>query len=1014
MADIAIIGMAARLPGASNVAAYWSNLCAGVDSIRDVSEEELHLSGIHPSIWNRENYVRKAAFPENVEFFDAHFFGFTPGEAAIIDPQHRLLLECAHEALEDAGQDPDRFSGPIAVFAGCALNTYLLTHLMSFPDLLSKIDLVQLNVASSADFLATRISYKLGLRGVSHTVQCACSTSLVAIHLACQSLLAGESDMALAGGAALNFHLRYGYSHVPGGMFSPRGTCRAFDSEADGTVFGNGSGMIVLKRYEDATRNRDQIYAIVKGSAVNNDGAAKVGYTAPSVEGQSLVIAEAMSNAGILPEDVGYVETHGTGTPLGDPIEIEALARAYRTNTGTGHRCLIGSVKTNIGHLDCAAGVVGFIKTAQILKHGLIPPSLHFRTPNAHIGFEGTPFQVNTKTADWPDARPRRVASVSAFGVGGTNAHIVLEAAKPERSDRPVEGLHILIHSALSEPALDETISVTNAHLMAQQQSTLGDAAFTLGTGRRQFPWRQAQVIATATESGFEILAAHRSPHSIPTTPPSVIFMFPGQGSQTLLMGKELYEREPTFRETLDACFELLAQFMDRDPRSLTHLSAATAESERLLQNTEYAQPLLFAFEYALARLWISWGVKPDLMIGHSVGEYVAACIGETLGLEDALKLIAFCGQLMQKTEPGAMLSVPLGSTEASSFSDGTASLAAVNSPSQCVFSGAEAAIDILHQRLEVEGIHARRLSVSRAFHSSLMDPILESFHTFLKTISLAPPQVPWMSNLTGAPITAEQAVDPAYWVGHLRNTVRFYDNMRDAHASHNAVFLEVGPQRVLQQLASRLPLSTKNQIAISSTGSEKTEYVSLLSTLGALWVRGIPVDWSSVYKKKDRRRTSLPTYPFERQRCWVERPGPTATAGSMKTDLRNEAPEIPGNRGPIPTTLHNRPHLSTPYIAPSTPTQIRLVSILEPVFSITPLGIRDNFFALGADSLMAVAVVSQLKEHYDVQLTAVHLYEALDIASLAAIIDEMVAESLQVATVSSKLPVVPGSAGIA
>jgi phthiocerol/phenolphthiocerol synthesis type-I polyketide synthase E len=1014
MADIAIIGMAARLPGASNVGAFWSNLCAGIDSIRDISEDELHLSGIHPSIWNRENYVRKAAFPDDVEFFDAHFFGLTPGEAAIIDPQHRLLLECAHEALEDAGQDPDRFPGPIAVFAGCALNTYLLTHLMSFPDLLHKIDLVQLNVASSPDFLATRISYKLGLRGVSHTVQCACSTSLVAVHLACQSLLAGESDMALAGGAALNFHLRHGYSHVPGGMFSARGRCRAFDGDADGTVFGNGAGMVVLKRYEDASRDRDQIYAIVKGSAVNNDGAAKVGYTAPSVTGQSLVIAEAMSNAGISPEDVGYVETHGTGTPLGDPIEIEALVRAYQNGTGNGHRCLIGSVKTNIGHLDCAAGVAGLIKTAQILRHGLIPPSLHFVTPNPHIGFDKTPFQVNTELTEWPGTKPRRAASVSAFGVGGTNAHVVLEAASPGRSDRSIEPYHLLLRSAVSEPALDEMVTVTDAHLIAQPSGSLGDAAFTLATGRRQFPWRHAQVITTTAGSGFEVLAAHRSPHVTPATPPPVIFMFPGQGSQTLLMGKELYERESTFRETLDACFALLAQFMDRDPRSLTHLSAATTESERLLHNTEYAQPLLFAFEYALAQLWISWGVNPDLMIGHSLGEYVAACIGGTLSLEDALKLIALRGQLMQTTEPGAMLSVPLGATEAMPFTGDAISLAAVNSPSQCVFSGPEAAIESLHLRLETEGIHARRLAVSRAFHSSLMDPILESFRACLEIISLTPPRVPWMSNLTGAPITAAQAVDPAYWVEQLRNTVRCSDNMRDAHARPNAVFLEMGPQRVLQQLASRLPLSTKNQIAISSNSSEKTEYVSLLSTLGALWVRGIQADWNSVYEKRDGCRVSLPTYPFERQRCWVERPGPAAIAATSTQGLHFETPEIPGNKGSIPITLHNRPRLSTAYLAPSTPTQIRLVSILEPVFGITPLGIRDNFFTLGADSLMAVAVVSQLKEHYAVQLTAVHLYEALDIASLAAIIDEMVAESLQVATVSSALPVVPGSSDMA
>jgi phthiocerol/phenolphthiocerol synthesis type-I polyketide synthase E len=1008
MTDIAIIGMAARLPGASNVAAFWSNLCAGIEAIRDISDDELLRSGVHPSVWNRENYVRKAAFPENVEFFDTHFFGLTPAEAAIIDPQHRLLLECAYEALEDAGQTPDRYSGQIAIFAGCALNTYLLTHLMGFPDLLQKIDPVQLNLASSPDFLATRISYKLGLKGVSHTVQCACSTSLVAIHLACQSLLAGESDMALAGGAALNFHLRYGYTHVPGGMFSATGKCRAFDGEADGTVFGNGAGMVVLKRYKDATRDRDQIYAIVKGSAVNNDGSAKVGFTAPSVEGQSLAIAEAMSNAGISPEDVGYVETHGTGTPLGDPIEIEALARAYRTPAGSGHRCLIGSVKTNIGHLDCAAGVSGFIKTAQILRHGLIPPSLHFATPNPHIAFEGTPFQVNRELTKWPASNAHRVAGISAFGVGGTNAHIVLEAAACERPDRNGEAVNLLVHSALSETALGRMVSATNAHLLAHPEIVLEDAAFTLATGRRHLPWRHAEVVATSGGgSGTDIVAVHRLPTSTPATPPPIIFMFPGQGSETLLMGREIYKAEPVFRDEFDACLNLLSEFMDRDPHSLTYRDTA-ADAESLLHRTEYAQPLLFAFEYALARLWISWGVKPDLMIGHSLGEYVAASIGGTLKLEEALRLIAVRGRLMQTTVPGAMLSVPFGNTEATSFTSDAISLAAVNGPSQCVFSGSKAAIDSLHQRLEADGIHCRRLAVSRAFHSPLMDPILDRFRECLETVSLASPRIPWMSNLTGTQITAAQAVDTDYWVNHLRNTVRFHDNMSEAHARPDAIFLEVGQQRVLQQLASRLPLSTKNQIALSSTASEKSEYVSLLSTLGSLWVRGVSIDWNCVYERRDVRRVSLPTYPFERQRCWVERPG-SAMADAVNSVQQSEAANTSNSKGPIRTSLHSRPRLSTPYIAPSTPTQIRVASILEPVFGITPLGIRDNFFALGADSMVAVAVVSQLKEHFGVQLTAAHLYEALDIASLATIIDEMVAESLQVTTVSSSLPVVCG-----
>jgi acyl transferase domain-containing protein len=1009
MTDIAVIGMAARLPGASNVAAFWNNLCAGSDAIRDISEDELLASGVHPSIWKRENYVRKAAFPEDVELFDAHFFGLTPSDAAIIDPQHRLLLECAYEALEDAGQDPDRYSGQVAVFAGCSLNTYLISHLMGVPDLLRQIDMVKLNLASSPDFLATRISYKLGLRGMSHTVQCACSTSLVAVHLACQSLLSGESDMALAGGAALNFHLRYGYPHLPGGMFSATGSCRAFDGEADGTVFGNGAGMVVLKRYEDATRDRDQIYAVVKGSAVNNDGAAKVGYTAPSVEGQALAIAEAMSNANISPEEIGYVEAHGTGTPLGDPIEIAALARAYRTHRANGHRCLIGSVKTNIGHLDCAAGISGFIKTALVLRHGLIPPSLHFTKPNPHIDFSGTPFRVNTELREWPTSHSRRAASVSAFGVGGTNAHVVLEAVASEKPDRRDKTLHLLIHSAASETALDQMVPAMSAHLLAQPDLALADAAFTLATGRRQLAWRHAQVVSsTKGGSRTDIVAAHRSPESISTTPPSVVLMFPGQGSQTLHMGQEIYQAEPVFRETFDTCLDLLSRFMNRNPRSLIHTNT-TVDTEKLLDETEYAQPLLFAFEYALAQLLMSWGVKPELMIGHSLGEYVAASIGGTLSLEEALKLITIRGQLMQSTAPGAMLSVPLGEGEAISFTSDAISLAAVNGPSQSVFSGSEIAIDNLHQRLEADGIHCRRLTVSRAFHSPLMGPILDTFHECLTTITFAAPRIPWMSNLTGTLITAAQAVDPAYWVNHLRNTVRFHENMREAPAQSDAIFLEAGPQRVLQQLANRFPLASKNQVALSLTASEKTEYASLLSTLGSLWVRGVTIDWNSVYAGKEVRRISLPTYPFERQRCWVERT-PSAESESVVPVQQSVIVDVSKATASLPITLHSRPQLSTPYVGPSTPTQLRLVSILEPVFGIRPLGIRDNFFALGADSLMAASVVSQLKEHYGIRLEVVHLYEALDIASLAVTIDEMVTEDHQSATTSHSSPLITGS----
>lgn len=1012
MTDIAIIGMAGRFPGAANVESYWSNLCSGTQSIRNTTEEELRQSGVSPSVWGMDNYIRKAAFPEGVELFDARLFGYSPGEAAIIDPQHRLLLECAHEALEDAGHDPDRYQGAISVFAGCSLNTYLLTQLMSFPDLLQKIDLVQLNIASSPDFLATRISYKLGLRGVSHTVQCACSTSLVAVHLACQNLLSGESDTALAGGVALNLHLRHGYSYIPGGMFSARGECRAFDSEADGTVFGNGAGMVVLKRCNDAVRDRDRIYAVIKGSAVNNDGSAKVGYTAPSVEGQAHVIAEALSNADISADTVGYVEAHGTGTPLGDPIEIQALVRAYKTASSQGQHCSLGSVKTNIGHLDCAAGIAGLIKTALVVRDGLIPPSVNFVTPNPHISFEETPFRVSTRLSKWPEQHSPRRAGVSAFGVGGTNAHLILEEWRSTVPHSSSASPQLLIYSAATESALETCVSRVNTHMAVHPETALEDMAFTLATGRRQFEFRRIEVIASGPDRMTEHLVSHQLAGGTPPNRPPVVFMFPGQGSQIMGMGKELYASEVVFRQTLDTCLEHLSHFMDRDPRTLLEISSANAEFEALLQRTDYGQPFLFAFEYALAQLWMSWGVKPDLLIGHSLGEYVAACISGTIKLEEVLKLVSLRGRLMQATEPGAMLSVPLGAAEAAAFSNSSIALAAINSPSQCVFSGAESSIDALHQLLEGDGVHARRLSVQKAFHSSLMDPILREFRECLEEVSLMPPQIPWMSNLTGTQITDQQAVDRTYWVDHLRGTVRFYDNLKQAHTTKDSIFLEVGPQRVLQQLATRLPLSANNQIAIASTTGEKGEYASALAALGQTWLRGVPIDWIAFHANKSARRVSLPTYPFERQRCWVERPSAPAVE---RTEVQEgEMPETQNDSDGISISMHNRPRLATAYVAPSTPTQVRLVSILEPVFGISPLGIRDNFFALGADSLMAVAVVAKLKEHYGVQLTAVHLYEALDISSLATLLEEMVAESLQIATLPPSLPLITEPSGMA
>jgi phthiocerol/phenolphthiocerol synthesis type-I polyketide synthase E len=993
MTDIAIIGMAGRFPGAGNVASFWNNLCSGIESVREVSETELLHSGVDASIWGRDNYIRKAAFPEDVELFDPHFFGFTPAEAAIIDPQHRLLLECAYEALEDAGQDPDRYAGSIAVFVGCALNTYLLTHLLSSPDLLQRLDLVQLNLSSSPDFLATRISYKLGLRGISHSVQCACSTSLVAVHLACQSLLSGESDMALAGGAALNFQLRYGYKFVPGGMFSARGQCRAFDNDADGTVFGNGAGIVVLKRLRDALQDHDQIYAVLKGSAVNNDGADKVGYTAPSVVGQARVITEALANAAVPPASIRYIEAHGTGTPLGDPIETEALARVYGTPDDS--ECLIGSVKTNIGHLDCAAGISGLIKAIHVVKHGLVPPSLHFVRLNSQIALKSTRLHINATLTPWPqDGGPRR-AAVSAFGVGGTNAHVILESAPASAHSGPAAPAYLLIHSAATERALNSSVSQIADHLQAQPSADLGDIAFTLATGRRQLSWRQYQLWPSAAEQSgsSDGLGLACPPMQAAAVPPPLTFMFPGQGSQRPHMGRELYSLEPVFRQELNRCLDVLSQYMGRSPESLLLMLQDQSEEAGLLEQTEYCQPLLFAFEYALAKAWISWGVEPSLLIGHSLGEYVAACLADSIALEDALKLTVIRGRLMQNTAPGAMLSLPLGESEARFFVDEEIALAAVNGPAQCVLSGSTQAMDRMHRRLEAEGIYARPLPVQRAFHSSVMDPILPEFLSHLQQIALSPPRVPWQSNLTGNAISGEDAVDPQYWCRQLRSTVRFLDNVTAARSIDGAILLEVGPQNTLQKMANKLPASHRSA-ALSSLSGPRGEYASLLVAAGEMWSRGTPVDWAAFYNPKGHHRQSLPTYPFERQRCWI----PRSASGSVGTPDRQQEAGTPPSEPSLAvgtTIAHRRPQMSRPYVAPSTPTEKRLVLLLEPMIGVSPLGVRDNFFELGADSLQAVTVVHQINESFGCDLVPLNIFEALDIASLAKVIEAALEEPI-------------------
>ncbi|MCC6456164.1 MAG: amino acid adenylation domain-containing protein [Caldilineaceae bacterium] len=880
---IAIIGLAGRFPQAKDISAFWQNLCDGVEGISFFSDEELRQDGADPALLRQPNFVNAKATLEDIELFDAAFFGLNPREAELIDPQHRLFLECAWAALESAGYDPETYQAPIGVFAGSTMNTYLMTNLVSNLGGLDAAGGYQVFVGNDKDFLPTRVSYKLNLRGPSVNIQTACSSSLVAVHQACQSLLRDECSMALAGGVSVSVPHKMGYLYQEGMILSPDGHCRAFDAGAKGTVSGEGVGIVVLKRLGDALADGDQIRAVIRGSAINNDGSLKIGYTAPSVEGQAEVIAMAQAAAEVEPESISYVEAHGTGTPLGDPIEIAALTQVFRAGTPHKGFCAIGSVKSNIGHLDAAAGVTGLIKTVLALQHKQIPPSLHFEKPNPEIDFENSPFYVNNRLADWQaNGTPRR-AGVSSFGIGGTNAHVVLEEAPevlPKADARPWQAL---VLSARTATALEAATMNLVDHLKANPAVDLEAVAFTLQVGRRHFAHRRTLAVSDVDDAigmlqkldpnrVFTQVRDERDSHD-----PALVFMFPGQGAQYVEMGRGLYDAEPLFRREVDRCAELLQPALGLDLRQLLYPESDQLEaSSEALRQTAITQPALFVIEYALAQLWISWGVRPKALIGHSIGEYVAACLAGVFSLGEALQLVAARGRLMQQLPRGEMLAVALPEQALLPLLNGDdVALAAVNASSLCVVSGPVEAIETLQRKLSDRQVECRLLHTSHAFHSPMMAPALEPFAQELAKISLHAPQIAFVSNVTGQWITPAEATDPNYWLKHTRQAVRFAEGLQTMLASEpKTILLEVGPGHSLSQLARQQPESPALAILASlrHPRSQQPDMALLMTTLGRLWLAGVQVDWRALYGEAQPRRVELPTYPFERQRYWIER----------------------------------------------------------------------------------------------------------------------------------------------
>ena len=980
---IAVIGMAVKFPGADTVAAFWDNLRRGEESITTLSEEALIAAGIGEEVLANPSYVRRAPLLNGVDEFDADFFGFTPQAARMTDPQHRLFLQCAWHALEDAGCDPARFDGSIGVYGTSSASGYLGYNLFSHRNLDTimgqgaNMDLISLSFQNDKDFLATRVSHQFNLRGPSIAVQTACSSSLVAVHLACQSVLNGECDMALAGGVSIRIPHHVGYWHEPGSIVSAVGHCRPFDVRADGTVFGSGVGIVVLKPLQAALDDGDRIHAVIRGSAINNDGSMKIGFAAPSAAAQADVIAEAHAMADVDSSTISYVETHGTGTPLGDPIEIEALRWAFGVSSAARPGpCVLGSAKSNIGHLEVASGIAGLVKTILCLKNRAIPSTLHFTSPNPELHLDQGPFVVQAEYGTWEVDGVRR-AGVSSFGVGGTNAHVVVEEASPVPARETGPGPQVLLLSARTAEGLRELRSDLAAELSGPDELELSDVAFTLER-RRTDAVRMAAVVHDQQQAVRVLEAAEHdnvfvgeaSEAAVGTeSAPRVVFLFPGQGAQHPGMARGLYESEPVFAEHFDMCANGFREELGLD------LCAEVFDGPGAnLARTDHAQPALFAVEYALAALIDSYGVHASAFAGHSIGEYVAATLAGVFDLPTAITAVSARARLMHAAPAGAMIAIALGPDDIAEYLRPGLDIAAINDPSNCVVAGTEEDICELADRLAERGLPVRRMRTSHAFHSSAMDSVLSEFETVLARLTLHEPQTPLLSNTTGTWMSAAEATDPARWARQIRAAVRFSDNLDAVLADPHRVLVEVGPGGALTASATRQQRwSTDHHRAVRLMRHQlqnKEDHDAFLLALGQLWAAGVDADWTRLFGDEPQR-VSLPGYPFAHQKHWVDpkvttdqpdRPIPAATTTPSTNGAGGE--DVAGGR------------------------QHQIEATLQRIWS-ESLGIDSidrnaNFFELGGDSVNAIGIATNLvKEGLD--LSPQDLFEHQTVAALAA-----------------------------
>ena len=1001
---IAIVGMVGRFPGAENLDALWHNLCHDIETISVFEREELGI-GIDESLRHDPDYIPARGIIKGAEYFDASFFGIGPLEASVMDPQQRVFLELAYEALENAGYDPDRCPGPVGVYAGVGDNHYYSINLLSNPEVIKQAGNLVVEYGNEKDYVAPRIAYALGLTGPAISANTACSTSLVAVDNAVQGLINYDCDLALAGGIDICVPQKSGFLYMKGGVFARDGHCKPFDASATGTMFCDGAGLVVLKRLDDAVADGDTIYSVIIGSAKNSNGSRPASFLAPSVEGQAEVIAIAQARAGIPVETIGYVEAHGTGTPVGDPIEIEALSKVFNAKTKKRQFCYIGSIKGHIGHPTNAAGIAGLIKAALVLHNEQIPSTLHYKEPNPKIDFENSPFKVADRLIPFPKCEtPRRTAS-SSFGFGGTNAHVILEEAPMPEQGSPSRPMQLMVVSAKTASSLDSYSMRLADYLIQEKNIHFPDVASTLIRGRRRLPHRKI-VVASNGEEAADLLmnpgtTRVRSGHCTKQNPP-VVFLFGGQGSQYINMGLNLYQDEPLFRAVVDECCDYLRPYLDQDLREILYPSSQNQENARkFLQNTCFTQPAIFTVEYAMATLWKSLGVEPAIMVGHSIGEFVAATLANIFELPDVLKVVAQRGRLMQSMPEGDMLSVRASADEISSLLPPEVQVAAINAPSLCVLSGPKKNVADVKALLESREIVCGILHTSHAFHSEMMDPILDPLRDLLKSVKLSAPEKSFVSTVTGVPITVAQAVDAEYWVMHVRKTVRFSSAVNWLLDNKYGFFLECGPRATMCALTRQHKSGDKPVKAIPSLNAVKegsSEWETFLMAVGALWIEGLDIDWDIFYAHEKRKRIPLPTYPFERKRYWIE--PALAQQHEKKSSINLALTDDMSHKDTLFVDSPDSNVDSSPTGSKIDRIKSKLMQIIAKVWGehSDQLDENDTFLEQGFDSLSLTQLASSIQKEFQIKMSFNELAEQYtSISELSHYLNIQISEVIEV-----------------